>query len=202
MPGTRSSLRLSQRKERAFELFGRGWTAVDVASELDVSEDTAQRYKREWRDRIELQARENPAMLIEVLQNTIQALYENDQIRKRLWEEYERASEGTHIECDECGNILNLPSSAYNTRRQLLNSIMEAQNQRAKLYGLFGVKAEFFSQVQKIKALQDALLEFMRQELCATDRGKLDDWLQRNVGDMPRDVPVVPAGLLVESTEN
>lgn len=171
MPGSRSGLALAQRREKAYELFMKGWTAVAVAAELEVTEETAGRYKKEYRQRIHELAKANPSMLVQVLENTMVALEENDQIRFHAWQDYHMC-DGQEIECD-CGTIIELPPRPGTTKNAYLKTILAAQEQRGKLYGLFGVKAEFYTQVQSIKALQDKLIEFMKHNLCATDRAKL-----------------------------
>jgi nucleoid-associated protein YejK len=167
----------------------KGWTAVAVAAELNVTEETARRYRQEYLDKIKQQAQANPSMLVEVLQNTLVALEENDQIRYHAWQDYDNCG-GQEIECD-CGTMIELPPRPGNVRNALLKTILSAQEQRAKLYGLFGVKAEFYQQVQHIKTLQDKLLEFMRRELCPADRAKLLRFMEGHE-DMVN-LPAIPA---------
>lgn len=188
---TRSRYRLSDRREIAYEKFMKGATVQDVSQDLNVSWDTAKRYKLEYEERIRSQAQANPSMLIEVINNTIRALEENDLIRKRAWTEYEEAGKDVAIECPNCEHEMVLPARPSSVRNSFLKTVLAAQEQRAKLYGLFGVKAEFYGQVQKIKALQDRLLAFMRRELCAEDRSKLERLLAGTDADTV-DLPALP----------
>lgn len=163
----------------------KGWTIVAVAADLSVTEETASRYKHEYQDKIQQQAAANPSMLVEVLQNALVALDENDTIRRHAWEDFDNC-DGMEVECD-CGTVLVLPPRPSTTRNAYLKTILSAQEQRAKIYGLFGVKAEFYQQVAHIKQLQDKLIEFMKRELCPEDRAKLLRLLadEGPVGDIP-----------------
>lgn len=194
MPGTGSTLALDARREMAYDSFAKGHTITDVAELVQVTYDTAARYKKEWRDRIKQEADENPAMLGQVIENTIQALQENDLVRKHAWADYAVASEGRVAECSECEAEIVIPSSPNSVKNQFLKTILTAQEQRSKLYGLFGVKAEFFAMVQQVRTLQEKLLEFMRRSLCADCRRKMVEFM-REEGAVP-DVPSIPSNLL------
>lgn len=195
MPGTSSSLALDQRRELAYDSFSKGLSTSDVAELVEVTYDTAARYKKEWKDSIATEARENPAMLGQVIENTIQALHENDLVRKHAWADYAVASEGRVAECPECEMEIVIPSAPNSVKNQFLKTILTAQEQRSKLYGLFGVKAEFFAMVQQVRTLQEKLLEFMRRSLCADCRRKMVEFM-REEGATP-DVPSIPAEMLV-----
>lgn len=153
MPRRRTETR-TERKQRAFKLYSRGYNPADTARKIGVSYDTASRYHKEWKALAKTSAVENPTLLKEVLQNTIQMLEELDQIRQEAWEQYETAE--THT-----------LKNAY------LNTMLKAQEQRSRSLGVFGVKQEFFAYVQNIQIIQVKLMDFMRTELCADDRGKL-----------------------------
>ena len=188
---TRSRYRLTDRREIAYEKFMKGATVQDVADDLEVTWDTAKRYKVEYESRVQELARANPSMLIEVIQNSIKALEENDLVRKKAWDEYEAAG-GRVIECEHCASEILLPPTPSTVRNSYLKTILSAQEQRAKIYGLFGVKAEFYGQVQKIKSLQDKLLDFMRTQLCPEDRRKLERFIMGEEGDIV-DLPELAA---------
>lgn len=169
---TDSPYNLSQRREKAFDLFMKGWTDVNVAERLQVTAETVARYRKEYMDTIELQARSNPSMLRQVLENTIVALEENATVRKSLWEEYESGKEP--LECGHCGALLDVPGPGATTRNQILKSILAAQDQRARLFGLFGVKQEYFVMVQNIQHVQEKLLDFLRTRLPADLRREVE----------------------------
>lgn len=192
-----SPYRLGERREKAFDRFAKGWTIKEVAEYLNVHVKTASRYKQEYEDRIEEIARANPGMLSEVLQNTIRALEELDTVRATAWREYEAKDT---VDCEECGAALSIHRVSPQTRNQFLKTVLTAQEQRHKIYGLFGVKQEFFLMVQQVKQLQDALLEFMQRELCQADREKLDRFLANALGagtaSQLAALPVVSAELI------
>lgn len=162
----------------------KGWRNRDIARELNVSEDTVARYRVEYAEKLESQARDNPDLLIQVVKNTMAALEEVDLIRQSAWEDYQRAREGVVVECEGCGSEFVVPPSPRATQNGFLKTILQAQEQRSKLYGLFGVRQEYFLEVGRVKVLQERLLEFMKRELCVADRMKLATYL-RGV-DMPR----------------
>lgn len=155
---TRSRLSLSERREFASELFLKGFNVTDVARKLRVSWDTASSYKKWHEDRVAAQAQENPQLLQDVLRNTVLSLQELDQIRASAWRQY-HASESRQI------------------KLQALNTIRSAQQDKAKLFGLFGVKQDFYLHVQNVTLVQTMLIEFLSRELCADDREKMDRFL-------------------------
>lgn len=174
MPGTNSEHSLSERKEIARSLFIRGYTNADVARELGVHPDTVARYRADYEEEVESQAADNPHLLHDVLLNTVRSLAELEELRRETWDQYEDAS-----------------SQQY--RNQLLNTLVKIQDQRAKLFGLFGVKAEFFAHVQNLRILHQKLIAFMERELCAADKVKLERFLtQGELADIIRqDLPVL-----------
>lgn len=184
MPGTNSELSLSRRKEIARSLFIRGYTNVDVAEELNVHPDTVSRYRAEYEDELESQARENPQLLQDVLLNTIRALEELEELRKTAWDEFEE-------------------TESQQRRTALLNTLIRIQDQRSKLFGLFGVKAEFFSHVQNLRIVQQKLVQFMERELCAADKQKLERMLmgedmRQYMSDVMRELPSIDVEATVE----
>lgn len=191
---------LGQRRRLAFEKYVQGWTPTEVAGLLQVSLKTACRYRDEYEAEVTKQARENPGLLTDFLENTERMLRENNMIRARAWEGYEVASAPKKIECPECGEELHWPSASHATINQYLNTITKAQDQRAKLLGMFGVKAEFFTMVNNVRLLQDLLLQFMRAELCSADKAKLERLLTEGQGaslmESTQNLPVLEAAVL------
>lgn len=181
MPKSRSKLSLSERREKAFALFAKGYTNVDVARVLKVNKDTAASYRKHYEERIHAQAAANPAFLRDVLSNTIRALEEVDQVRADAWKQISE-SRIIHyeIECDECGAELvaklDMPLGD-DARTKYQNVLLKAQDQRSKIMGVLGVKAEVIAAMTQIKVVQDLLLRFMMENLCAEDRQKLEEFL-------------------------
>jgi hypothetical protein len=170
---TRSPLRLGARREKAFELFRRGFSNVEVAEEIQVSPDTAARYRKLYEDRIVEAAREQPDLLRDVLANTIRTLTELDAIRRNAWQRLEE----------------NPPDSV---RSSLLNTLLKAQDQRSKLFGLLGVKQEYAAHVAKVRQQQEQLIEFMSRELCPVDREKLEEYLLDEMAAGLATLPEIP----------
>lgn len=155
---TRSRLTLSERREEASSLFLKGFTVTDVARKLGVEWDTAKGYK-EWHEaRIEEQAKGSPQLLSDVLRNTVLMIEELDQVRAAAWRQYHS-------------------SESRQTKLQALNTIRAAQTDKAKLFGLFGVKQDFYVHVQNVTLVQNKLIEFLTRELCEEDRAKLEHFL-------------------------
>lgn len=176
---TKSPYGLSERRQRAYELYGRGRMPAEVARRLDVSLKTACRYRDEFEDSVRDEVRNNPSMMSEFLENTIRMLRENNMIRAEAWDQYELASSDRVYPCPEedCDGHVTVPSASHQTLNQYLNTITKAQDQRAKLLGLFGVKHEFFLHVQNVRIVQEALVTFLRDELCTADRAKVERFL-------------------------
>lgn len=171
--GTRSPLRLGARRQRAFELFTEGASNVEVARALQVSPDTAGRYRKLYEERIEQQAASNPHLLRQVLPNTIKALEELEKVRAYAWERA-RSTESDTI------------------RAQMMNVILKAQDQRAKLFGLMGVKQEALAFTMQVQKQQTRLIEYMQRELCPADRVKLEEFIISEFADYLASMPSAP----------
>lgn len=176
---TKSKLTLSERREQASELFAKGFNVSDVARRLKVSWETAAAYKRWHEERIESAATENPQLLQDVLKNTIASIAELDQIRKEAWRTYHTAE-------------------SKQIKLQALNTIRSAQQDKAKLFGLFGVKQDFYVHVQNVTVVQNKILDFLSRELCEADRRKLEAFLitpelQRYMGQS-QGMPILEIG--------
>ena len=175
---TVSPLSLQQRKARARQRFIQGYSNDDIAAELGIHPTTVGIYRHEYEADLAEQAKANPQLLRDVLANTVRALAELDEVRRRAWEEYEASRTRHHLHCPECDHEFDsIVAGGAQTRNQLLNTITKAQDQRAKLLGLFGVKQEFFLHVQSVRVVQEHLLAFMAQHLCSEDKQKLEHLL-------------------------
>jgi hypothetical protein len=160
MPRGRSAseLSLSERREKATEYFLKGLTVADVAHKLNVTWDTAKGYKRWFEENVRSEAADNPHILSDVITNTFRALASSDQVMAALWKEYHTAD-------------------SKQLRVQTLNAIRAVQQDKAKLFGLLGIKHEFYAKVQVVNAVQMKLLAFLQSELCEADRRKIDAFL-------------------------
>jgi hypothetical protein len=160
---TSSPLGLSARRERARELFSRGFTNADVAREILVSPETAARYRVTYEDELKETAKANPNMLRDILGNTVRTLRELDQVRAAAWQNYEA-------------------SQTDAAKATFLNTALKASDQRAKLLQLFGVKAEYMSQVAVIQRNQEALIKFLAEgEWCDHDRMSVVSFLETQI---------------------
>jgi transposase-like protein len=155
---TDSPYSLQERKEMARTLFVRGSSVRDVMEALQVSEDTARRYRKAYEDEIKEQAENNPQMLRQVLDNTIRSLEELEEVRREAWLRFESAVND-------------------NARTGYLNTLLKAQKQKADLFGLLGVKQEYMIYVNAVKAVQDKILQFLAENLCDADRQALEHFL-------------------------
>lgn len=185
MPKTRSKMTLSERREAAYTLFAKGFTNKAVAESLKVNKDTVKGYRDRYEASIQAQAQANPAFLRDVVANTFRSLHELDKIREDAWKHMERRKEKREfeVECPECGEgFIFTTKLDYEipdqTRVQYQNVLLKAQDQRAKLFGIMGVKQEIMVAMMQVKAVQDRLLHFMAEHLCAADRAELEDFLQ------------------------
>lgn len=181
MPKSKSKMSLSQRRERAFQLFAKGYTNADVASELKVNKDTAAGYREKYEASLHAQASANPRYLQDVVTNTFRSFGELDQIRKDAWAHMKDRKQEIEFECPHCGEegVLTIKTEVSDqTRVQYQNVLLKAQDQRSKLFGLMGVKQEIFVAVMQVKAVQDLVIDFLTNKLCAVDRAELESFLQ------------------------
>lgn len=181
MPRSKSKLSLSERREQAFLLFARGYTNSDVARKVKINKDTAASYRALYEQRVHAQAAANPTFLRDVLSNTIRALEELDQIRADAWKQISEDRTMLYdLECESCGTSLEarLPwPLGDEARTKYQNILLKAQDQRSKILGVLGVKAEVIAAMTQIKIVQDLMLKFMVEKLCADDKRALEDFL-------------------------
>lgn len=170
---TASPLKLSARKQAAFQLFAQGQSVMEVARELSVAWDTAKRYQTAYEEMIREEALENPELLTDVVGNTFRALVELEQARAQAWDRYRRAT-------------------TDQARAAFLNLVLKAQSDRAKLYGLLGVKPEYAARVEAVRSQQAKLMEFMNSELCPIDRQRLIEFIQKDMGEQLAELPTAP----------
>lgn len=166
---TKSKKTLAERRELAGELFAKQQSVAFVAKRLGVSWETAKSYKVWWEEQIAEEAASNPGLLRDTLRNTVAQLRELDLVIKEAW----KIVHATGRDGDG-----NLYQTGNQTRLQALNTIRQASADKAKLYGLFGVKQDYFQFVQSVNAIQARLLEFMGETLCPSDREALAELLE------------------------
>jgi transposase-like protein len=164
---------IGQRKDKARELFIKGYTNAEVAREVGVHPDTVTRYRREYEQSVRDAANNNPTLLRDVVQNTVQALEHLDRVRAEAWKRYESA---------ETGQV----------KATFLNTVLKAEGERAKILGLMGVKGDTLAFVQRIKAQQEQLTEHMRENLCDECRPMLIDFIVSNFSEDLQMLPTVP----------
>jgi len=177
---TRSSLSLRERREQAFRMYEQGYTPTEVAKELRVSRATAHTYKKKYEESIEEEARLHPGLMRDVLANTIRSLRELDRIRADAWKRLNEKRVHKYVECPDCGSdfdvVVREPASDQ-SRVQYHNVLIRAQEQRAKLFGVLGVKQEVFVMITQVKLVQDRILNFLQNNLCPHDRENLERFL-------------------------
>ena len=180
---SKSKLKLSQRRERACELFARGYTNVAVAEELKVNKDTAANYRAFYEERIQAQAAANPGFTSDVLQNTLKVLEELDQVRSDAWQQIHRDRK-IRIECPSCEHVFTFKVALTDqTRAQYHNVILKAVDSRAKVFGILGVKQEMFAQIQNVQYVQTKIIEYLTKNLPAVHREELADWMERELSE-------------------
>lgn len=170
----RHAMGLGQRKEKARELFIKGYNNAEVAREIGVHPDTVTRYRREYEQSIKDAAAINPTLLRDVVQNTVQSLEHLDRVRAEAWKRYEGAS-------------------SESTKATFLNIVRNTESDRAKMLGLMGVKGDTLAFVQRIKEQTDALTEHMREHLCDDCRSVLIDFIVQNFSEDLNMLPTTQA---------
>lgn len=181
MPKTKSKKNLSQRRERAFQLFARGYTNTDVKKDLNVSMETVAGYRKLFNERLHAQAAANPNFLSEVVENSMRALEELDHIRADAWQRMEPRKVKRVIECPECEHVwkeTEIIEVSDQTRAQYHNVLLKAQDMRAKLFGVLGVKQEIFVAVMNIQVVQNKILEWLAENIEGDTREALAVFLE------------------------
>lgn len=166
----RHSMGIGQRKDKARELFAKGYRNAEVAREVGVHPDTVTRYREEYEKSLREQANNNPTLLRDVVQNTVQSLEHLDHVRSEAWKRYEDAD-------------------SAQVKATFLNTVLKAESERAKILGLMGVKGDTLAFVQRIKAQQDALIEHMREHLCDDCRPQLIEFIVSNFAEELESLP-------------
>ena len=183
---TKSTMSLSERRLRAFELFGKGFNVVDVAKDIGVSRNTAQSYKKRWKEEVKAAALADPASVRDVLTNTAMMLDEVNQVRAVAWNALHRTEGHIDIECDACENVMRyryrFPPGDTATVGYL-NLLTKTAEQRAKLLGLMGVDQRLFNEVMAVNHVQRRMLEWLTENLDASTRGLLADFIDTELAE-------------------
>ena len=177
---TRSKLTREERLSQAFEGFAMGMSDVSIAKQLKVTRQTVGTYRGIYEERLSARARANPNLLRDVLKNTMRALEELDRIREEIWQHMQPRKAVTEHTCPECDAEFTEKEYIYvtdDTRSKYIGHLLKAQETRAKLLGVIGVKTEVIAAVMGVKTVADALMAFMAENLCAEDRAKLEELL-------------------------
>lgn len=183
-----SPLSRAERLDKAFDYFRMGYSDADVARRLKLHPDTIASYRRKFEDRIQDAVRERPELLNDVLGNTYRVLDELNMVIKDAWKRIGRKRVGICQSCyEECGHDHPLAPSAV---AGFHNIILKATEDRIKVYGLLGVKQEYFMRVQQIEQLQRRILDFMAGEFCEMDRRKLANFMAGLAGETPELPPI------------
>lgn len=163
---------IGQRKEVAFELFKKGYTNAEVAREVKIHPDTAKRYRDAYETALAAEVASNPGLLRDVLGNTLRSLEELDRARAAAWKDYQEATSAS-------------------AKKGFLDLVIKAQGERAKLFGLMGVKQDTLVYINGVKEMQDRLMDFLQRELCPADRKKIEKFLVETYSDQLADVSTV-----------
>lgn len=202
---TRSKLSLSERRERAVELIGRGFTDTDVARDLQVSRKTAATYRAIFEADLQERVRSAPDTLRDVLGNTFRQLSELDDIRKLTWQKLQRKKATIEVMCDGCGEITEYtyqepPSDQATVQYQ--NVLLKAADSRSKLLGLLGVKQDVFIEIQNVTIVQTKIMAWLQNHLDPQQREKLAVFIETElaeyIGADPSEstTPVLPHSVL------
>lgn len=168
--------KLAERRLEAFDCFRKGFSDVATAEKIGVTRQTVATYRDLYERSLGEQARANPELLAQVLQNTVRSLAELDAIREDAWKHLEDRKVRVPHECPRCEHEWKETiylSVSDQTRAQYHNVLLKAQGERSKLFGLLGVKAEMLARIESVNIVQRALLQFMGEQLCNDDREKL-----------------------------
>lgn len=167
----------SERIETASDYFRRGYSDSDVARKLKIARQTAAAYRVIYEQRLKEKTADDPAFLQDVVGNTNRMLSELDQIIRNVWKDVDQADKKIKIRCDNCEEISLVVLPDLDLKAKLYGLALKAQQDRSKLYGVIGVKAEVIAKIQAVEFVQNALLKFMAEKLCQHDREALVEFL-------------------------
>lgn len=202
---TKSKMGLRARREAAFRMFAQGATHEAIAKKLRVSRQTVTSYRKQYEAQLDAEAAANPRLLQDVLRNTVRSLRELDMIREDAWKRLEAKPRKVRAACDGCGEEntfeVDLPPGDQ-ARVQYQNVLLKAGEQRAKLFGVMGVKQEVFVAITNVQIVQNRMLDWMGRNLCADDREALASFLETELAEYMPNTGNGPFGVLdVESYE-
>lgn len=192
---TRSSLNRSERIERAYELFARGYTNADVARELRVSPDTVTSYRRLYEEKLRNTAESNPNLFNEVLLNTQRQIVELDQVRKDAWAQI-RQNRRVSFTCENCGEdgFIDIPISDAN-RSKFHKTILTAQQMRAQLHQLLNNRTEVLIRHENTQIAQRKILAWMKDHLPLEMREQLAMFIETELTPLMGELPAGPSSL-------
>ncbi len=201
---TKSKLSLKERRERAFDLIGRGYKDVDIAADIGVSRQTAASYRRTYEDDLVRRAAEQPDVVGNAVANIFRLLAELDDVRTMAHKKLARRKKKVSITCDSCLHEMEFtyqepPNDQATVQYQ--NVLLKAADQRAKVLGLMGVKQEVFVEIQNVNIVQQRLIGWLQTYLPQEWRVKLADFMESELSEYiatdEREIrPVLPASVL------
>lgn len=173
----RSALSRFERIELASEIYRRGGTPSDVARKVKVSRQTAYTYREIYEAQLVEKAAKNAHQLSNHPLNAQRMLDELEEARRLAFQEFQKADRKTKIQCPECEEDIIVQIPDPDVKAKFLGLILKAQQDRAKLLGALGVKADTLAAVAAVKFVQDAMLKWMMENLCQVDRDALAGFL-------------------------
>lgn len=139
---TRSKLSYSERKELAFDYFGREWKNVDIANKIGVTPETIASYRKEWEEKKELAVYSDPNYLNNILQHTQERVEQLEAVIRETWE----TSDTTTNE---------------NAKVAALRTIKDTIMDIAKLQRLTDTRVEVIDRTEKAQQVQEVILEMI-----------------------------------------
>lgn len=197
---------LRERRDRAAVLFSQGYNVTDVAREMGVSRTTATDYKKRYEESLAQEVKDNPGFLRDAVANTVRTLRELDEIRKNAWNTLnDKLPRSVETKCPNCGEMVeheyrDAPSDQ--TRTQMLNVLLKSGEQRAKLFGLLGVKQEVLIEIQSVNIVQNRIMAWLTENLQGDQREALASFVEVELAPFIRQddgpMPVIEASVITE----
>lgn len=170
---SRSKHSRSERIEIASEYFRRGYGPTEVARKLKISRNTAARYKEIYEERLEARAAKNAHQFNNHPLNAQRMLDELEEARRLAFDEFKKADRKAMVTCEHCEEEMIIAVPDPDVKAKFLALILRAQQDRSKLFGALGVKADVLAAISAVKFVQEQMLKWMTDNLCVADREKL-----------------------------
>ncbi len=190
---------LQDRKAEALRMYSQGASPERVAQRLEVSLETARRYKREFKEEIAREASQSTGLLSSTLPSMIETLNSISKVEFEAWEGYERDSKPVDVPCPECGESLHIDAAPSNSLQSWLKLALEAQKEKAKVFGVVGIKPEVQARNNAIETMHTLILNFMSTQLDSIAREKVQQFV--NTPEMRRLAGILESGQPMETGE-